>query len=436
MGSFLQMGSSQKAVLERAVASTSELDDFQRQDVMDLLQGKETAQSSGEITGMLKAMLEEMEGDLATAKKDEATAVSGFEELSAAKAAEISSATSAIEAKTKRSGEVAVEVVQTEDDFEDTEAEVKETQAFIGDLATQCAEKKGDWAERQKMRAEEVSAISEAIKVLNDDDALDLFKKTIPSMVQTGMQFLQRSSKSSVALRAKGLLVSLAQVSRSHQTQLSLIASALKSKSVDFSKITEQIDGMVDVLGKEQADDDSQKDFCDAEFEKSAAEKKDTEEAIASLAASIEEMTATVSTLSSEIETLQAEIKALDKAVAEATEQRKSDHAAFVQAQAENQAATQLIEVAKNKLNKFYRPNLYKAPQRRELTEEERILVNSGGVDPRDAQEAAAAQTGIAGTGIAVFAQIRSASNAVPPPPPETFGAYQKKDGKSNGVMQ
>ena len=49
---------------------------------------------------------------------------------------------------------------------------------------------------------------------------------------------------------------------------------------------------------------------------------------------------------------MQAEIKALDKAVAEATEQRKSDHAAFVQAQAENQAATQLIEVAKNKLNK------------------------------------------------------------------------------------
>merc|ERR1719460_3549020 len=100
-------------------------------------------------------MLEEMEGDLATAKKDEATAASGFEELTAAK-------------------------------------EAKETQAFIGDLATQCAEKKADWAERQKMRAEEVSAISEAIKVLNDDDALDLFKKTIPSMVQTGMQFLQK----------------------------------------------------------------------------------------------------------------------------------------------------------------------------------------------------------------------------------------------------
>ena len=72
---------------------------------------------------------------------------------------------------------------------------------------------------------------------------LDLFKKTSPSFSQTGMGFLQKSSKSSNVLRAKGMLVSLAQVSRSHQTQLSLIASALKSKSVDFSKITEKIDG-------------------------------------------------------------------------------------------------------------------------------------------------------------------------------------------------
>merc|ERR1719378_1064027 len=93
---FIQMGASQKAAVQRMVAATSTLDDFQRESVMDLLQGKETAQSSGEIMGMLKAMLEEMEGDLASAKKDEATAAAGFEELSAAKAAEISSATSAI----------------------------------------------------------------------------------------------------------------------------------------------------------------------------------------------------------------------------------------------------------------------------------------------------------------------------------------------------
>merc|ERR1719506_3080083 len=213
-------------------------------------------------------------------------------------------------------------------------------------------------------------------------------------------------------------MISLAQTNRSHQTQLSLIASALKSKAVDFSKIQDMIDGMVGVLTKEQGDDDTQKKFCDDEFEKSADEKAATQEKLDSLAASIEEMTATVSTLSSEIATLQDEIKALDKAVAEATEQRKAEHAAFLQSQAESQAATQLIEAAKNKLNKFYNPAMYEAPERRELTEEERIAVANGAVDPRDAEEAAVAGQGIAGTGITVFAEVRAASNAAPPPPP------------------
>merc|ERR1719265_3048123 len=115
-------------------------------------------------------------------------------------------------------------------------------------------------------------------------------------------------------------------------------------------------------------------------------------------------------------------------------EQRKEEHASFLQSQAESQAAVQLIEVA---MNKLYNPTLYKAPERRDLTEEERIAVNSGAPDPRDAEEAMAANQGIAGTGVTVgfFAQVRAASNAAPPPPPETFGAYKKKSGKSSGVI-
>jgi len=432
MGSFMQMGAEQKALVQKIVENSNQVDDYQRGQITELLQGKESMGSTGEIVGMLKAMEEEMSGDLKAANEAEATASAGFAELSAAKAAEIAAATSAIESKTKRAGEVAVEVVQTKNDVEDTEEEVADTQAFIADLANQCAAKKGQWSERQTMRAQEVAAIGEAIKILNDDSALELFKKTA-FVQEPGMGFLQKSSTLSKVLRARHLFVSLAQVSKSHATQMSLLASALKSKSVDFSKITEQIDGMVDVLAKEQTDDDSQKAFCNAEFTKTAQEKKDTEKKIASLAASIEEMTSTIEQLSSEISTLQAEIKSLDSAVAQATEQRKVEHETFLGAQAENQAATQIIEMAKNKLNKFYRPNQYKAPERRELSEEESLFVSSGGADPRDAEEAAAA----AQAALPSFVQVRMATNskAAPPPPPETFGAYQKKSGSSNGVM-
>merc|ERR1719199_547613 len=438
MGSFLQMPSNMVSLVETAVERSSAVDDFQKQDIMALLQGKqEYSPQSGQITGMLKAMLDEMSGDLKTTNSDEATAAQGFADLKAAKTSEVNAATSAIEQKTRRSGELAVEIAQTEDDLEDTQAEVAETEKFLGDLGAQCAAKKAEWSERQKMRAEEVSAISEAIAILNDDDSLDLFKKT--AFTQKGMRFLQKGAQLSVARRARHLVMSLVQTGRSHESTLTFIATALKSKKVDFSKIS----GMVDVLSKEQDDDDAQKGFCSSELEKSAAEKADTEEKLASLAASLEDMSATSATLSEEIAALQKEIKALDTAVAEATEQRKSEHAAFVQAQAENQAATALVEKAKNRLFKVYRPGLYKEEARRELTEEERILVNSGQPDPRDAEEAfmnAGGRGGIQNTGIVSpisFAQVRVASNdaVVPPPPPETFGAYQKKEGKSNGVI-
>merc|ERR1719155_147220 len=212
-----------------------------------------------------------------------------------------------------------------------------------------------------------------------------------------------------------------------HKAQLELLEFSLKAKKVDFSKVLAMIDGMEAVLKEEQADDDSTKSFCDKDLAKSAAEKKDTEEAIAASEAFIEETTAESAAMADEIKELQKEIKDLDKAVVEATEQRKEEHADFLTFQTESNAAVQLIEKAKNRLFKFYRPTMYKEAPKRELTEEEKILAASGQDIGTVAPEL------IPGTTQTVFAQVRV--NAAPPPPPETFGAYQKKDAKSNGVI-
>merc|ERR1719163_1095775 len=75
-------------------------------------------------------------------------------------------------------------------------------------------------------------------------------------------------------------------------------------------------------------------------------------------------------------------------------------------------------------MNKFYNPKMYKAPPKRELSEEERITVNMGGT-----LAPTAAPGGIAGTGVTALAQV------APPPPPETAGAYQKKGEESTGVI-
>merc|ERR1719326_740149 len=433
--SFIQQNAESVARVVKVVKAATAVDQYEKDEILGLLQGKQNpfgdySAASGEIVGMLKAMKDEMDKDLNGAVGDEEAAAKAFEELAAAKNSEIAAASEAIESKTVRSGDLAVSITTTADDIEDTTAEMKETEAFLANLASQCALKKKEWAARQKMRSEEISAISEAIKVLNDDDALDLFKKTL-SLSQTSkkdqMGFIQQKSASSKQLRARDLISSLMKRGSPHGGELALIELGLKSKAVDFSKILAMIDGMVKVLGEEQKDDDTQKAYCDKEFETTSKEKSDLEKAIDTSTAAIEEMSEESSTLADEIASLQKEVKDLDKAVAEATEQRKEEHGEFITFQTENGAALQLIEKAKNKLFKFYRPNQYKEAPKQELTEEEKILAASG----RSDMIATAAPEMIAGTTPPVFAQ----GHAAPPPPPETWDAYKKKDGKSNGVI-
>merc|ERR1719199_1288707 len=108
----------------------------------------------------------------AEADSDEKKAAAGYEELKAAKVQEVSVASSAIETKTKLAGELAVSVVQNKDSLDDASAELADNEKFLAELKKQCAAKATEWGARQTARAEEVQAISEAISILNDDDAL------------------------------------------------------------------------------------------------------------------------------------------------------------------------------------------------------------------------------------------------------------------------
>jgi len=92
----------------------------------------------------------------------------------------------------------------------------------------------------------------------------------------------------------------------------------------------------------------------------------------------------------------------------------------------ENNAAKQLIEKAKNRLNKFYNPALYKAPKKRELTDEEKIRQSLG-----EKIDDSAPVEYIAGTTQTVLAQQEPYGKA-----PETMtGTYQGKGQKSNSVI-
>merc|ERR1719434_255159 len=213
---------------------------------------------------------------------------------------------------------------------------------------------------------------------------------------------------------------------------LDLISMALRGKKVSFDKVIKMVDDMVALLGKEQADDDSKKEMCEMQIDKAEDDTKTLDVTISDLEKSIEDSKEEIATLTEEIAALTDGLKQLDKDVAEQMDMRKEEHDDYVTTMAANTAAKELIEFAKNRMNKFYNPGQYKAPPKRKLTEEERITLNNGGtLAPTEAPG------GIAGTGIG-FMQVsahKQMSDGAPPPPPETFGAYAKKSGESNGVI-
>ena len=66
----------------------------------------------------------------------------------------------------------------------DTEESLVEDKKFVADLEKNCAVKEKEWAERCKLRQEELLALADTIKMLNDDDAAArIIKLTLVMMV-------------------------------------------------------------------------------------------------------------------------------------------------------------------------------------------------------------------------------------------------------------
>jgi hypothetical protein len=354
--------------LRQLVTSSPNMDAMDQRDVMAFLDAGNGDGSyspgTGQIIGILKQMKEEFEGNLASLVKDEEAAAAGFAELKSSKEKEVEVATESIETKMSRSGELAVSVIQSKNGLEDATEDSADAIKTLDAVKEQCAAKEKEYSAAQKDRADEMSALSQAIGVLNDDDALDVFKKAVPSFTQvewSPQSFLQRSvTKASAPQKAQAILEGIA--SKHHSSAMDLMMFTMRSKlkshggAQKFEEIKKMIDDMVVLLGKQQDEDDKTKEFCRAEFDKADDEQKAAKTALESTEASLAEMTDAVATLVDEIKVHEKEIIVLDKTVADATVQRKEDHAAYVGVVQMNDAAIALIEKAKGKLEKFYKP--------------------------------------------------------------------------------
>merc|ERR1719356_1387244 len=191
-----------------------------------------------------------------------------------------------------------------------------------------------------------------------------------------------------------------------------MISMALRGGAKSFDKVIKMIDDMVALLGNEQTADDTKKAYCEKELDTEEDTKKVLEIKGSDLEKSIADTKESIAIL--------AGIKALDASVKEATETREEENAFWKKTMQEDNAAKDVLKMAKNRLAKFYAPKMYQPPAKVERSTMGRISSEMSLM--QDAPSL-----------VEVHSHV--AHKADPGPPPETWDAYQTKTEEHGGVV-
>jgi septal ring factor EnvC (AmiA/AmiB activator) len=321
----------------------------QRRAMLSFLQGpmgnKSYNSRSGDIFGILEQMKETFTTSLNSERSEEATAVSDFEALKAGKMKEINARKEQVMDKTAALSTAKEELAHSKHELGMTKKQLSADEAFLVDLGDRCANADKEYAERTKMRATEIAAVSEAMSIVMDDSARDLFADTYGVFTQT------RARQNGA--RAANVLANVAKKTKS----AALLELSNKARRDSFTKVTEMIDTMVADLKKEQEDEYKHQEFCAKELSENEQQQTDTKDHISDLTSEIEESTDKVNTLASEIAELQKQIAEMNVQLKRAGEDRVLANEEF-QRTIQDQRATQLI------LNKVMKrlEKVYEAP--------------------------------------------------------------------------
>jgi len=304
------------------------------------------APQSGEIFGILRQMRETFEANLSDAQKEELANQKAYEDLKAAKEAEIAAGQAQIDTKTQELADTDEKLAQAKEDIEDTRNSLAADEKFLMMLKEKCQMTDKEWEERQKTRQLEMEAVSKALAILSGDDAHDLFTRTFnPAFVQE-----ESSLMSSRRTQASKLLKSVADKLNSPR----LATLAYKVRLDAFTRVKKAIDDMIAQLLKEKADEIKHKDFCVDEFNTNQLQTERKEREKQDLIAKIEDLELTIKTLTEEIESLKAEIAEMQVQLKRAGENREKENKEFQMTVADQRETQKLLQAALNVLSEFY----------------------------------------------------------------------------------
>jgi len=238
--------------------------------------------------------------------------------------------------------------------LEDNQKTLEADTGFLKNVNESCDTFDKAWEERRKTRAEELLAVSEAIQILTEEDAVDTAKSALGNDVKSDIAaFLQmRSVRSQTSVRTLAAKALQRVASKTHNAALVQLSAAIQLDG--FEQVKKAINEMIADLKTQQADEVKHKDFCTKELQANEMEnitktqdKKDLEAHIGILEDKNDTLTTTKATTQTELADLKVEIQ-------KANIERVDTNKEFQQTMADQKATRKILGKALDRLQQFY----------------------------------------------------------------------------------
>merc|ERR1719482_1370259 len=305
---------------------------------------------SGGIVKIMEDLQAKFEEERAALQKEEMEGKHSFDMLELELEDQIAYGTKERDAKAAKANEHKATVAEAKGNLAVQKTIKSEAETYLADLTTQCTLKSEAFEGRQKMRAEELEAISKAIEIISGTAVKGSAEKHLPTLVQKSFVHLRSSSRSSQQQRAAKLLK--ARALRLGSDRLSLLA--VKVESDPFAKVIDMIKGLITKLKEEAAAESAHKAWCDEELKQNKLTRDEKTQEVNMLTAKVEEINAAIDKLQDDIASNEAAIAELDKTTKEATEVRQKEKAKNEETIADAKAALEAVAMALKVLKEFY----------------------------------------------------------------------------------
>merc|ERR1719454_1667590 len=138
---------------------------------------------SGAIQGILADMMDSFTRDYASNDEEEKAKQADFDALMKTKTDDLKKLEKALTDKTMNEGDDVKQLATDQKEREETEDELKATEEFLETTTDACKAKADEWAERSRLRTEELAGMNEAIDILTSDSAKGTFATAVDTFV-------------------------------------------------------------------------------------------------------------------------------------------------------------------------------------------------------------------------------------------------------------